>query len=473
MARITPLIMAGGAGTRLWPASRTAAPKQFIQLLGSRSTFQDTVMRVADPDLFGPPIVITNHAYRHIVADQLAAIGVAGDILLEPMRRDSGPAIAAGAAFLEARDPKGLILVLAADHVVRDEAAFRAVTRAAAASAMEGAIVTFGIRPDRPETGYGYLAPGAETAHPGVHALDAFVEKPDAARAADYVASGYLWNSGNFLFRADTLISEYARFDEATVEAARAAVASATRDLGFHVLEADAFARATALSIDYALMEKTDRARVAPVSMGWSDVGSWHAVWELSDQDEAGNVAHLGKRGEAVFLDAHGNYVRAEDLVCLVGVSNLAVIQTRDATLVFDRAKPESVKALVKELERRGRAEVGDHTRVFRPWGSYEGIDRGERFQVKRIEVKPGGRLSLQKHFHRAEHWIVVRGTALVTIGERETLVHENESTFIPLGAVHRLENPGKIPLELIEVQSGSYLGEDDIVRLEDAYNRT
>ncbi|MGP9822671.1 mannose-1-phosphate guanylyltransferase/mannose-6-phosphate isomerase [Salinarimonas sp. NSM] len=473
MARITPLIMAGGAGTRLWPASRTGAPKQFIQLLGARSTFQDTCLRVADPELFGPPIVITNHDYRHLVADQLAAIGVAGEILLEPMRRDSGPAIAAGAAFLAAQEPQGLMLVLAADHVVRDEEAFRSVSRAASAAAREGAIVTFGIRPDRPETGYGYIKPGAPTVHEGVHALDAFVEKPDAARAADYVSSGYLWNSGNFLFRIDTLLDEYARFDAGSVEAARAAVAGATRDLGFTVLDADAFARTTALSIDYAVMEKTDRARVAPVSMGWSDVGSWHAVWELSEKDGTGNAAHLGERGEAVFLDARDNYVRAEDLVCLVGVSNLAVIQTRDATLVFDRSKPESVKALVRELERRGRAEVHDHTEVFRPWGSYQGVDRGERFQVKRIVVKPGGRLSLQKHFHRAEHWIVVRGTALVTVGETKTLVHENESTFIPLGAVHRLENPGKIPLELIEVQSGSYLGEDDIVRLEDVYNRT
>ncbi|WP_372426944.1 mannose-1-phosphate guanylyltransferase/mannose-6-phosphate isomerase [Salinarimonas chemoclinalis] len=473
MTRITPLIMAGGAGTRLWPASRTSAPKQFIQLMGARSTFQDTCLRVADPALFGPPVVITNHDYRHLVADQLSAIGVAGEILLEPMRRDSGPAIAAGAAFLAAREPQGLMLVLAADHVVRDEEAFRGVARAASAAAREGAIVTFGIRPDRPETGYGYIRPGAPTAQAGVHALDAFVEKPDAARAADYVASGYLWNSGNFLFRVDTLLDEYARFDEASVEAARAAVAGATRDLGFTVLDADAFSRTTALSIDYAVMEKTDRARVAPVSMGWSDVGSWHAVWELSEKDAAGNAARVSGRGEVVFLDAADNLVRAEDLVCLVGVSNLAVIQTRDATLVFDRAKPESVKALVKELERRGRAEVHDHTEVFRPWGSYQGVDRGERFQVKRIVVKPGGRLSLQKHFHRAEHWIVVRGTALVTVGDAETLVHENESTFIPLGAVHRLENPGKIPLELIEVQSGSYLGEDDIVRLEDVYNRT
>ncbi|MFN3685610.1 mannose-1-phosphate guanylyltransferase/mannose-6-phosphate isomerase [Salinarimonas sp.] len=473
MTRITPLILCGGAGTRLWPASREAFPKQFIELLGARSTFQDTLARVSDPDLFATPVVITNADYRHLVADQMAGMGIAGTILLEPARRDSGPAIAAGAAHVAADDPDGLVLVLAADHVVRDEAAFREACRIAAAAAREGAIVTFGIRPDRPETGYGYIKPGAQTAIAGVHSLEAFVEKPDAARAADYVAAGYLWNSGNFLFRAQTLLDEYSRHDGATVETVRAAVARATRDLGFTVLDAPAFAAANALSIDYAVMEKTERARVVPVSMGWSDVGSWHAVWELSEKDAAGNAAHATERGAVVFRDAHDNYVSAQDLVCLVGVSNLAVIQTRDATLVFDRNSAESVKALVAELKARGRAEIVEHRRVYRPWGNYEGIDRGDRFQVKRIVVEPGGRLSLQKHFHRAEHWIVVRGAALVTVGESETLVHENQSTFIPLGAVHRLENPGKIPLELIEVQSGSYLGEDDIVRLEDAYNRS
>lgn len=469
---ITPVIMAGGAGTRLWPASRGAAPKQFIQLLGARSTFQDTILRVSDPELFAPPVVITNGEYRHLVADQLRSVGVSGEIVLEPARRDSGPAIAAAAAFIAAREPGGLVLVLAADHVVGDARAFRDAARIAAPAAENGSIVAFGIHPERAETGYGYLKPGRETEHPGVLALEAFIEKPTAARAADHVASGYLWNSGNFLFRCDTLLAEYARFDPDTVEAARDAVARATRDLGFHLLDGDAFARANALSIDYAVMEKTDKAAVVPASMGWSDVGSWHAVWELSEKDAAGNAALVAGDGDVVFLDARDNYVRAQDLVCLVGVSNLAVVQTRDAMLVFDRSKAESVKALVKLLEHRGRSEVHEHTEVFRPWGSYQGIDRGERFQVKRIVVKPGGRLSLQKHFHRAEHWIVVRGTALVTVGSDEKVVHENESTFIPLGSVHRLENPGKIPLELIEVQSGSYLGEDDIVRLEDVYNR-
>lgn len=473
MYRITPLILCGGAGTRLWPASREALPKQFIELFGARSTFQDTLLRVADATLFAAPVVITNAAYRHLVADQMAAVGSEGAILLEPARRDSGPAIAAGAAFVATREENTLVLVLAADHIVQDVDAFIAACRIAATAATEGSIVTFGIHPDRPETAYGYIEPGAETSIQGVHALESFVEKPDAKRAADYVASGYLWNSGNFLFSPQIFLEEYARFDETTVDTIRSSVAASTRDLGFTVLDASAFEAATALSVDYAVMEKTDRARVVPVDMGWSDVGSWQAIWELSDKDEAGNASHLIEGGDVVFRDAHDNYVAAHDLVCLVGVSNLAVIQTRDATLVFNRANAESVRALVSDLGTRGRAEIIEHRKVFRPWGHYEGIDRGDRFQVKRIVVESGRRLSLQKHFHRAEHWIVVRGTALVTVGDEQKLVHENQSTFIPLGAVHRLENPGKIPLELIEVQSGSYLGEDDIVRLEDVYNRS
>lgn len=473
MTRVTPLIMCGGAGTRLWPASREAAPKQFINLLGARSTFQDTVLRVSDTALFAKPIVVTSAEYHFMVLDQLASIGLDAELILEPMRRDSGPAIAAGACLLARRDEAGLMLVLAADHVVRDDEAFKAAVRQAVVAARKGSIVTFGVTPDHPATGYGYIKPGASTKDAGVHALEAFVEKPDAARAADYVASGYLWNSGNFMFRADTLLAEYARHDAETVDAVERAVVNARHDGAACVLDKDAFSKAKAISIDFAVMEKTQAARVVPVSMGWSDVGSWHAVWELSDKDTAGNATHLGEQGDVVFLDARDNYVRAESLVCLAGVSNLAVIQTRDATLVFDRSKAESVRELVKILKEKARAEVTHHLEVFRPWGSYQRLDLGGRFQVKRIVVKPGGRLSLQKHFHRAEHWIVVRGAALVTVGEAQKLVHENESTFIPLGSVHRLENPGKIPLELIEVQSGSYLGEDDIVRLEDVYNRS
>lgn len=470
--RITPLIMCGGTGTRLWPASREAAPKQFINLLGARSSFQDTMARVGDPEIFAKPIVITNAQYHFLVLDQLAAIGAEAEVLLEPARRDSGPAIAAGACLLAAREESGLMLVLAADHVVRDEDAFKEAARTAAEGARRGMIVTFGVTPDRAATGYGYVKPGRETNQPGIHEVEAFVEKPDAERAADYVASGYLWNSGNFLFRVDSLLCEYARLDAESVEAAREAVARGRHDGASLVLDPEAFARTRAISIDYAVMEKTQAARVVPVSMGWSDVGSWHAVWELSQKDDAGNAVHLADGADALFLDARDNYVRADHLVALVGVSNLAVVQTRDATLVFDRDRGEAVKELVGRLKAQGRPEIVHHMEVFRPWGSYQRLDLGERFQVKRIVVKPGGRLSLQRHFHRAEHWIVVRGTALVTVGDTEKTVHENESTFIPLGAVHRLENPGKIPLELIEVQSGSYLGEDDIVRLEDVYNR-
>ncbi len=466
--QLVPLIVCGGAGTRLWPASRKCAPKQFINLMGAHSSFQETLLRVNDPELFVQPVVITNAEYRHMVADQLEAVGVQASILLEPMRRDSGPAIAAGASFIAARDPNAVVIVLAADHVVQDVGAFRAAVAKAAAAAADGTIVTFGITPDKPATEYGYLRRGGSIGD-GIFKVDAFVEKPDEATARQYVADGYLWNSGNFVFRADVLLSEYERLDAATIGAVRQAVERSTQDLGWTVLDRDSFGDAKAVSIDFAVMEKTGNIAVTPVSMGWSDVGSWHAVWELADKDEDGNASV----GDAVFLEARNNFISSKHLVCVAGLDNLAVIATDDATLVFDRTRPELMRPLVKQLEAEGRKQVEEHLEVFRPWGSYESLDMGSRFQVKRIVVKPGGRLSLQKHFHRAEHWVVVRGTALVTIGETQNILRENESTYIPLGEVHRLENPGRIPLELIEVQSGSYLGEDDIVRLDDVYNRT
>jgi mannose-1-phosphate guanylyltransferase/mannose-6-phosphate isomerase len=412
--------------------------------------------------------VITNRDYSHMVADQLQGLGIKADILLEPTRRDSGPAIAAGAAYAAQRDPKTLLLVLAADHVVRDVAAFRNAVRAAARRAELGDIITFGIMPDHPATGYGYIKRGIELDPCGLCQVEAFVEKPDAETAQHYLEAGYLWNSGNFLFRSDRVLSEYERVDPTTVAAVRRAVTDASQDLGCVILDQDAFGACTAQSFDFAVMEKADCISVMPVDMGWSDVGSWHAVWQLTDKDQNGNAS----TGEAVFLNAKDNFVSSEDLVCVVGVDNLAVISTRDATLVYDRRKGDEVRALVKTLKSEGRKEVEEHLKVFRPWGSYQSLDLGSRHQVKRIVVKPGGRLSLQKHFHRAEHWVVVRGTALVTIGDQEKILHENESTFIPIGEVHRLENPGKIPLELIEVQTGSYLGEDDIVRLDDVYHR-
>ncbi len=467
--RIVPLIMCGGAGTRLWPASREGRPKQFLRLFGARSTFQDTLLRVSDPALFDRAIIITNAAYRFMVAEQLAEIGLEADVLLEPARRDSGPAIAGGAAFAQARDPDAVVLALAADHVVRDPAAFVAACREGLIGANAGQIVTFGVTPEHPSTEYGYIRPGEPTSG-ALRAVAKFVEKPDAATAASYVADGYLWNSGNFMFRAETLLGEYAAFDLASVETVTEAVAAAGRDLGFVTLDKVAFEKAHAISIDYAVMEKTKRAAVVAVSCGWSDVGSWHAVWELSPKDADGNVA----QGNAVFEGARNCVVSTDKaLVALEGVEDLVVVATQDAILVSRQKDPGALKRLVAKLKKTAPEVTADHLKVHRPWGSYQSLDIGERHQVKRIVVKAGGRLSLQKHHHRSEHWIVVRGTALVTVNDLQKIVHENESIYIPIGAVHRMENPGKIPLELIEVQTGSYLGEDDIIRIEDDYKRS
>jgi mannose-1-phosphate guanylyltransferase/mannose-6-phosphate isomerase len=466
--RIIPLIMCGGAGTRLWPASREVRPKQFLPLFGIRSTFQETLARVSDAALFGRPIVITNAAYRFMVLEQLAEIGIEADILLEPMRRDSGPAIAAGAAFAQMREREAVVLALAADHVVRDTAAFVAACRQGLVAADAGNIVTFGVMPERPATEYGYINPG-KTITSEVRAVEKFVEKPDPATAAGYVKSGYLWNSGNFMFRAGVLLDEYRNVDADSVAAVGEAVTGAGRDLGFVTLDPQAFAKATAISIDYAVMEKTSRAAVVPVSCGWSDVGSWHAVWELSDKDGEGNAA----QGAAVFEDSRNCNVSTDRaLVALEGVDDLVVVATQDAVLVSRQKDANGLKRLVAKLKTVAPEVTEEHIKVHRPWGSYQSVDNGERHQVKRIIVKPGGRLSLQKHHHRSEHWIVVRGAARVTVNELVKTVHENESIYIPIGAVHRLENPGKILLELIEVQTGSYLGEDDIIRIEDDYQR-
>ena len=467
--RIIPLVMCGGAGTRLWPASREVRPKQFLPLFGPRSTFQDTLRRVSDPALFARPIVITNAAYRFMVLEQLAEIGLEADILLEPVRRDSGPAIAAGASFAQMRDSEAVVLALAADHVVRDADAFVAACRQGLAAASAGHIVTFGVRPERPATEYGYISPGAAITGE-VHAVTKFVEKPDPQTAADYIKAGYLWNSGNFMFRAATLLDEYRSVDPESVQAVTDAVTHAGRDLGFVTLDSDAFAKARAISIDYAVMEKTARAAVIPVACGWSDVGSWRAVWELSGKDSQGNAA----QGTAVFEDSRNCNVSTDKaLVALEGVDDLVVVATQDAVLVSRQKDANGLKRLVTRLKEVAPQVTEEHLRVHRPWGAYQSIDSGERHQVKRITVKAGGRLSLQKHHHRSEHWIVVRGTAKVTVDDVIKTVHENESIYIPIGAVHRLENPGKIVLELIEVQTGSYLGEDDIIRIEDDYRRS
>ncbi len=467
--RIIPLLLAGGTGTRLWPVSRDAMPKQFLPLVGERSTYQQALARVSDAGLFAPPIVMTSDAFRFFSRRQAEELGIDATIALEPTRRDSGPAIAAGAALALAREPGAIVLALAADHVILDPELFLAACRAGRDAAAAGHIVTFGIRPTAPKTGYGYIRRGPALGIAGVHAVAAFVEKPDAATAARYVAEGYLWNSGNFMFRADALLGELERLAPAMARAVTQAVAGAATDLGFVRLDADAFGSAPRISIDYAVMEKTDRAAVVEGLFRWSDIGSWDAVLEVSPRDEAGNALS----GPALALDVGNSIIHAErQLTAVVGLKDVIVVTTPDAVLVLPRHRAEDVKALVAQMQAQGRSEARDHRRCYRPWGHYESVDAGERFQVKRIVVSPGGKLSLQKHMHRAEHWVVVRGTAEVTIGDELRTVHENESVYIPIGAVHRLANPGRIALELIEVQTGSYLGEDDIVRLEDVYRR-
>ena len=465
---IVPLIMCGGAGTRLWPASRENRPKQFLPLFGSYSTFQETIRRVSDPALFGRPIIVTNGQYRFLVAEQLAAIGAQADILLEPMRRNSGPAICRGQRICPP-PRQGCHRGRAGRRSRRHRRGrLRQGLRRGRAAAADNRIVTFGVRPTRAATEYGYIRAGAAIGAE-IFAIERFVEKPDAATAQRYVSEGYLWNSGNFLFRAELLLDEYRAFEPDSAAAIGNAVEAAGNDLGFVTLDPTAFARATAKSIDYAVMERTKHAAVMPVSYGWSDVGSWQAVWELSARDAADNAAH----GSALFVDASGCYVAADkQLVALYGLQNVVVVTTADAVLVARREDGDGLRRVVQKLKDVAPAVTEDHLQVHRPWGSYQSLDQGERFQVKRIVVKQGGRLSLQMHHHRAEHWVVVRGTARVTIEDTVKILHENESIYVPSGARHRLENPGKIDLELIEVQTGSYLGEDDIVRFEDDYHR-
>src|SRR5262245_33298395 len=470
LARIVPVIMCGGTGTRLWPVSRESMPKQFVPIVGSTSTFQQVLTRVNHAELFARPIVITNADFRFVVAEQLREAGIEADIVLEPMSRDSGPAVAVSAVLAAERDRDALVLVLAADHVVRKPDEFRAACSHAATAAAEGRIVTFGIEPTHAATSYGYIRPGEKLNGASTRRIEAFVEKPDAATAASYVAQRYLWNSGNFLFHAATMLGEIERFEPTMAEAAKAAVAGLSRDLDFLRLAREPFARAPKKSIDYAVMQRTKLAAVVPTDPGWSDIGSWSSVWDALDHDAAGNATD----GPVVMLDSRNSLVRSEEsiLTTVVGLDDIIVVSTTDAVLVSARAKAEQVKKLVEQLKANNYRAGVEHRRIYRPWGYYQDVDSAPRYRVKRIVVKPGSKLSLQKHFHRSEHWVVVKGTAEVTLGSDVRSVHENESIYIPIGSVHRLANPGKIPLELIEVQVGSYLGEDDIVRMADVYGR-
>ena len=470
MTKILPVIMCGGSGTRVWPESRESLPKQFIPLVGDRSTFQSIVSLLDDRAIFEPTVVITNWEYRFRAAEQLKDVGSDATILLEPERRDSAAAVGAAAAWAAARDPKTIVAVLAADHIFTDGEKFVRLCGQARAAAAAGEIVAFGVEPDHPATGFGYIQPAeALEIDPQVRRVERFVEKPDEARARAFIQAGYLWNSGNFIFRADVMLEELSQFEPEIAAAACEAVKKARMDLGFVVLDRNAFVKAPKVSVDFAVMEKTRKAAVLVADVGWSDVGEWSTVWQLSPQDALGNSL----RGRVVAIDSSNALVRSEEhLAAVIGLDNVVVVATGDAVLVADRSQTHKVKELVERLKEEGHAEATQHRRMYRPWGYYQSIDRGARYQVKRIVVQPGGRLSLQKHYHRAEHWIVVRGAAEVTLDGAVRFVHENESIYLPIGSDHRLANPGKIDLELIEVQTGSYLGEDDIVRIEDAYNR-
>lgn len=465
---ITPVIMCGGSGTRLWPASRDSLPKQFIPLVGELSTFQATLQRVSGHPLFGKPVVIANQEFRFLVADQASRMGIPVDIVLEPIARDSGPAVAVATVIAGRRAPDARLLVLAADHIIPDTEAFRATIEAAVDGLADGYIMTIGITPDHAATGYGYLRPG-EAIGGLVRKVDAFLEKPDQTRAEALVREGCLWNSGNFLFAAATMERELAAHAPDILTAAKASVDGMAVDLDFMRLPEQAFAACPKLSIDYAVMEKTSSAAVVPAGFAWSDVGTWGALWAVSPRDEDGNSL----KGEVEAKDTRNSLVHSDAmLTCVLGLEDVVVVATRDAVLVTSRERSEAVKGIVQDLKAKDRPEASEHLRIYRPWGWYQRTDIGTRFQVKRIQVDPGRKLSLQKHFHRAEHWVVVRGTAEVTRDGETLVVHENESIYLPIGCVHRLANPGKIPLEIIEVQVGSYTGEDDIVRIEDDFNR-
>ena len=469
---IHPVILSGGSGTRLWPMSRTFYPKQLLPLVGDKSLLQQAALRVAGAPGFAAPLVIANEEHRFIIAEQLREIDIATQaLLLEPVGRNTAPAACIAALSLAESDPDALMLLMPSDHTIEDRAAFLSAIDRAAAAARAGHLVTFGIQPQKAETGYGYIERGPALAGcGGAFAVARFVEKPEAATAERYVASGeFFWNSGIFLFPAALYLSELERLRPDMLAACRQALAEARRDDDFIRLDKAAFADCPADSIDYAVMEHTERAAVVPVSMGWSDLGSWDALWEIAEKDASGNVL----AGNVIAEDANNCYLRSEaGLVAALGIEDLIVVATDDAVMLAPRNRAQDVRRLVARLVKDKRSEADALPRVHRPWGSYETLHAEHRVQVKHILVKPGGKLSLQMHHHRAEHWVVVQGTAKIRRGDEEIMLTEDQSTYIPLGTAHRLENPGKIPLHLIEVQSGAYLGEDDIVRFEDHYGR-
>lgn len=522
---IQPVILSGGSGTRLWPLSREHYPKQLLPLYGEETLLQQTVMRIGNLKGAKPPIVVCNEEHRFLIGEQLLEIGVKpASLILEPVGRNTAPALTLAALSLSEANRNTVLLVMPADHVIRDNDAFLAAVSVGASMAEQGYLVTFGIVPTSPETGYGYIKcgspfspqssvlspPSSVSGHqssvlstqssvlspqsPGFESqssvlstqssvlspqssafsphspVEAFVEKPDAETAARYLASGgYLWNSGMFMLRADIWLTELGRHEPAIRKSCEQAIRDGRQDGDFHRIGRESFIACPGNSIDYAVMEKTEKAMVVPLDAGWSDIGAWPAIWEISDRDEDGNVL----RGDVLAQDTKDSYLLAQHrLLATVGIKDLIVAETADAVLVAHKDKAQDVKAIVNLLKQQKRDESLMHRRVHRPWGSYEGVDAGERFQVKRLVVKPGASLSLQMHHHRAEHWVVVKGTAKVTRGEEIILLSENQSTYIPIGTKHRLENPGSTPLEIIEVQSGGYLGEDDIVRFEDVYNR-
>ncbi len=472
-AQIHPVILSGGAGTRLWPLSRAAYPKQLLPLVSERTLLQETAARNLSDVGFAAPLLICNEDHRFLVDEQLRQVGIEPQaILLEPLARNTGPAIGAAALWLLARDPDALMLVQPSDHVVADTEAFHRAVMQGLAAAQAGRLVTFGVKPTRPDTGYGYICSGAAvTGADGVLAVDRFVEKPDRPTAERFLADGnFLWNSGIFLLSARAFLDELARINPAMLAACERAMQAGETDLAFFRLDRAGFTEAPSLSIDHAVMEHTNRAAVVPVDMAWSDVGSWHALRDIGQADEAGNVLH----GDVLAEKVSNSYIRSSEgrLVAAVGLDNVVIVATDDAVLVADADSAAQVSGLVSTLKKRNRPEPDQHTTGYRPWGNYRTVDAGDRFQVKRITVKPGAKLSLQKHYHRAEHWVVVHGTAIVQRGEERMIVRENESVYIPIGTEHRLENPGRLPLQLIEVQSGPYLGEDDIVRVADSYGR-